>query len=272
MLIRNTLIVGAASFALAIACFAGVAAIAGPEIIKNGWTLPFDNDGDTIVVRENGKVIRTVRHVRVAGERPSPSVDRTFAWTGKDQLIIDLPVDVVFVQGAEAKVVASGPKSYIDRLRVDGGHVGLDESDNVDHDTLTIDHHGIRVQSDSDRVKITVIAPDITKFDVRGSGDLEIRRYDHPALAVTVSGSGDIQAAGRTETVAVDNSGSGWVNLTDLKAKDAVFDTSGSGGGALFATNKAKIDISGSGDVELRTEPKLVSSEISGSGEIRREY
>jgi hypothetical protein len=176
MLIRNTLIVGAASFALAIACFAGVAAIAGPEIVKNGWTLPFDNDGDTIVVRENGKVIRTVRHVRAAGERPSPTVDRTFAWTGKDQLIIDLPVDVVFVQGAEAKVVASGPKSYIDRLRVSGDRIGLDEGDNVDHDTLTIDHRGIRVQSDSERVKITVVAPDVTKFDVRGERQRQRRR------------------------------------------------------------------------------------------------
>ncbi|MCK5908376.1 MAG: DUF2807 domain-containing protein, partial [Caulobacter sp.] len=38
MLIRNTLIVAGASFALAIGCFAGVAAIAGPEIMKNGWT------------------------------------------------------------------------------------------------------------------------------------------------------------------------------------------------------------------------------------------
>jgi hypothetical protein len=272
MLIRNTLIVGVASLALAIACFAGVAAVAGPEIMKNGWTLPFDHDGDTIIVRENGKVIRTGRHVRVSGERPSPIVDRTFAWTGKDQLTIDLPVDVVFVQGAEAKVVASGPKGYIDRLRVDGGRIILADSDDIDHDSLTIDAHGLRVESDSDRVKITVIAPDVSRFDVRGSGDLEIRRYEHPTFAVTVSGSGDVQATGRTQTIAIDNSGSGDVELTDLKGVDAVVNLSGSGRGVVFATNKAKIEISGSGDVELRTEPKLVSSEITGSGEIRREY
>ncbi len=272
MLIRNTLIVAGASFALAVGCFAGVAAIAGPDIMKNGWTLPFERDGDTIVIRENGKVIRTGRHVRVYGERPSPGVDRTFAWTGKDELQIDLPVDVVFVQGAEARIVASGPKAYLDRLRVDGGKITLEDSDDIDHDSLTIDSHGLRVESDSDRVKITVVAPDVTKFDVRGSGDLEIRKYEHPTFAVTVSGSGDVQAAGRVDTIAIDNSGSGYVNLGDLKAKDAVVDVSGSGGGAVFATGKAKIDISGSGDVELRTEPKSVSSEITGSGDVRREY
>lgn len=270
MLIRNTLIVAGASFVLAIGCFAGVAAIAGPEILKNGWTLPLDHD-ETIVIRENGKVVRTGRHF-VQGRQSEPSVDRTFKWSGTDQLIIDLPVDVVFVQGAEAKIVASGPRSYVDRLRVDGGHITLADNDGVDHDSITINAFGVHVESDSDRMKITVIAPDVTKFDLRGSGDLEIRKFDHPAFAVQVSGSGDVEAAGRVETIAVDNSGSGYVNLADLKAKDAVFDVSGSGGGAVFASNKAKIDISGSGDVELRTEPKTVSSEITGSGEIRREY
>lgn len=270
MLIRNTLIVAGASFVLAVGCFAGVAAIAGPEILKNGWTLPLDHD-ETVVIRENGKVIRTGRSF-IRGRPSEPNIDRTFAWSGKDQLIVDLPVDVVFVQGAEAKIVASGPRSYIDRLRVDGGRITMADNDGADHASVTINAFGVHVESDSERVKITVIAPDVTKFDVRGSGDLDIRKYDHPALAVQVSGSGDVEAAGRARTVAVDGSGSGYVDLAELKAREAVVDVSGSGGGAVFATDKAKIDISGSGDVELRTEPKTVSSEITGSGEIRREY
>ena len=272
MLIRNTLIVAGASFALSVACFAGVAAVAGPEIIKNGWTFPIDRD-DTIVIRENGKVIRTGRHLSVHGQPSEPNYDRTFAWTGKDELRIDLPVDVVFVQGPEAKIVASGPRGYVERLRVDGGHISLADGNNDDGEgSVTINAFGVHFESESERVKITVIAPDVTKFDVRGSGDLDIRKYDHPTFAVQVSGSGDVEASGRVDAVALDNSGSGYVNLAELKAKDAVVDVSGSGGGALFATGKAKIDISGSGDVELRTEPKSVSSEITGSGEVRRDY
>jgi len=270
MLIRNTLIVAGASFVLAVGCFAGVAAIAGPDILNNGWTLPLERD-ETVVIRENGKVVRTGRHF-VQGRHAEPSVDRTFPWTGKDTLTIDLPVDVVFVQGAEAKIVASGPRSYIDRLRVDGGRITLGDNDGVDHDSITINAFGVHVESDSDRVKITVIAPDVTRFDVRGSGDLEVRRYDHPTAIVSVSGSGGVEATGRVGSLTLDNSGSAWVDLAELKAKDALVDVSGSGGGAVFATNKAKIDISGSGDVELRTEPKTVTSEITGTGEIRREY
>jgi hypothetical protein len=269
MLIRNTLIVAGASFALAIGCFAGVAAIAGPEIMNNGWTFPL-NGNDTVVVRENGKVIRSNAFGR--GERVSPNIDRTFPWTGKDELRIDLPVDVVFVQGAEARIVASGPKALIDRLRVDGGHLSLADGYDGDQGRVTINAFGVHFESDSSRVKITVIAPDVTKFDVRGSGDLDIRKYDHPAFAVSVSGSGDVEASGRTDAVAIDSSGSGYADLGELKARTAVADISGSGGGALFATTLARIDISGSGDLELRTEPKTVNSEISGSGEIRREY
>lgn len=272
MLIRNTLIVAGASFALAVGCFAGVAAIAGPEIMKNGWTFPINGE-DTIVIRENGKVVRSGRHLNIHGQPAAPNFDRTFAWTGKDELRVDLPVDVVFVQGPEAKIVASGPKAYVERLRVDGGHISLaDGSNDGGEGSITINALGVHFESDSERMKITVIAPDVTKFDVRGSGDLDIRKYDHPTFTVSVSGSGDVDASGRVETIAIDNSGSGYVNLTDLKGKDAVVDVSGSGGGAIFATNKAKVDISGSGDVELRTEPKSVSSEITGSGEVRREY
>lgn len=273
MLIRNTLIVAGASFALAVGCFAGVAAIAGPEFLKNGWSFPFDGE-ETVIIRENGKVVRTGRHLTQTYQTTevSPNVDRTFPWTGKDQLRLDLPIDVVFVQGKDAKIVASGPKRLIDRLRIDGDQISLDDTNYKEQGRVTINAFGVHVDSDSERMKITVIAPDVTKFDVRGSGDLDIRRYDHPTLAVSVSGSGDVEADGRAETISVDNSGSGHVDLGELKAKEAVFDVSGSGGGAVFATAKAKIDISGSGDVELRTEPRTVTSEITGSGEVRRDY
>ncbi len=271
MLIRNTLIVAGASFALAVGCFAGVAVIAGPQILNGGWTFPLNAD-DTVVIRHNGKVVRTERRFDGRAVTVGPSIDRTLPWTGKDTLQIDAPVDVVFVQGPDAKIIASGPKPYLDRLSVDGGRIALADGDDREQASVTINAFGVHVQSESERVKITVIAPDVTKFDVRGSGDLDIRRYDRPAISVDVSGSGDVEASGRVELVTVDSSGSGHVDLGDLKAKEAVVDVSGSGGGAIFATAKAKIAISGSGDVELRTEPKTVSSEITGSGEIRREY
>jgi hypothetical protein len=271
MLIRNTLIVGAASLALAVGCFAGVAWIAGPEIIKNGWTIPFNGD-ETIVIREGGKVIHTARHVGLGGGPAAPLVDRAFAWTGDDTLSVNLPVDVTYIQGSEAKVVISGPQAFVDHMRVEDGKLELDDDTVNRRATLTIDGHGLRVLSDAERVKVTVVAPAVTKFEVEGSGDLSIRRYDQPSFSVSIDGSGRVSAQGKTQTIAIENSGSGYAELGDLKGRDATIDVSGSGGGAVFATGKVKIDISGSGDVELRTEPKSLASEITGSGEVRRDF
>ncbi len=272
MLIRNTLIVGAASLALAVACFAGVAWIAGPEIIKNGWTIPFNGD-ETIVVREGGKVIHTAHHVGLGRGGPAASlVDRTFAWTGTDTLSIDLPVDVTYVQGDEAKVVISGPQAYVDHMRVEGGKLTLDDGEIAERATMTIGADGLQVRSDAERVKVTVVAPAVTKFEVEGSGELHIHRFDQPSFSVSIDGSGRVEAQGKTQTIAMENSGSGYAELGDLKGRDATIDVSGSGGGAVFATGKVKIDISGSGDVELRTAPKSVDSDVSGSGEVRKDY
>ena len=67
------IIVGAASLALAVVCFAGVAWVAGPEIIKNGWTIPINGD-ETIVVRDGGRVIHTGRHVGLGHGGPAPAL------------------------------------------------------------------------------------------------------------------------------------------------------------------------------------------------------
>lgn len=269
MLIRNTLIVAGASFVLAVGCFAAVGAIAGPELMKTGWTIPL-GDGTSFTVEDSdGKVIRKMRHAAIGGPA-APLVDRTLAWTGKDSLILDLPVDVDFIQGAEARIVVSGPKPYVDRLRLDGGRLSLDELELPHQAVMTLGRDGLQVRSDSDRVKITVIAPAVTRFEVRGSGDLDIRRYEQPALTLDVSGSGDVDAQGKVQSLTLDSSGSGHADLANLKARDAVVTVSGSGGGALFATDKARIDISGSGDVELQTEPKSTTTAITGSGQVTR--
>ena len=108
---------------------------------------------------------------------------------------------------------------------------------------VTLGSDGLQVRSDRDRMKITVVAPGVTRFEVRGSGDLDIRRYEHPSLGLDISGSGDVEAEGKAETITVGASGSGYADLAALKAKDVTIDVSGSGGGAVFATGKAKIDM-----------------------------
>jgi len=39
-MIRNLIVIAVASFVLTVACFAGVAAIGGRDLMEHGWTIP----------------------------------------------------------------------------------------------------------------------------------------------------------------------------------------------------------------------------------------
>jgi hypothetical protein len=154
---------------------------------------------------------------------------------------------------------------------VDGGRITF-TGEGAGPDDVTIDLNGVRIVDAGDRLRITVRAPAVNNFALNGSGDLEIMAYDQPKLTVQVQGSGDISAAGRTEAATVDIVGSGSVDLGELRTRDAMVDTSGSGDAVLAATGVVKVAIAGSGGVSLRVKPASLTSEISGSGDVDQDY
>lgn len=264
-MIRNLLIIAGASFVLMLACAAGVASLAGPVILKEGWTIPFD--GDDISIRST--------QIRVDGAKPSPIASRQLPWTG-ESLISDLPVDITYAQGSVARIDVSGPKAYIDRLRVENGRLSLEEVGGRDHDlhgeSLTIDRQGVRVHSNADRIKIVVTAPYVTHFQVDGSGDIEIENYNQTALNLAINGSGGVKADGKALNLTLTIAGSGDAELEDLSVQNADLAISGSGNTNVTAKSVVKIALSGSGDVALLAQPTSETSSISGSGSVRHNY
>jgi hypothetical protein len=265
-MIRNALIIGGASFVLMLGSFAGVAALAGPVILKDGWTIPFDHVGD-------GEF--RSRHVDISGAKASPMVSRQLAWTS-ETLTIDLPIDVTYVQGPVAGVEIRGPRAVVDRLRVEEGRISLTDGDgnhyDLNADSLTIDRNGIRFHSNADQTRIVVTAPNVSSFTLDGSGDLAIQGYNQPALTLALNGSGDINASGQTTGLVVATAGSGDAELDDLQALNAEIALSGSGDADISTSNTVKIAISGSGDVSLRRQPVSETSTISGSGSVHHNY
>ena len=108
-MIRTLLLIAAASFVLMLAAFGGAAALGGPELLRNGWTIDVgDNDSEAW---------------------SGPTVERTLEWTGGDRLTIALPADVVFTQGDTPSVVVSGPETAVQRITlVDGRLAFADEN------------------------------------------------------------------------------------------------------------------------------------------------
>ena len=248
-MIRTLLIITGASLVLCIAALAGAAALGGQDMARHGWTWTLRGHGD-------GQD-ETIRFQRADS---GPRVTRTLAWDGSDRLSIDVTADVTYVQGDAASVEISGPRDQVEGLRLSGGRLTFDDDDDTNVVMFGWRNH--------DRLRITVTAPSISRFDLSSSGDLSIRGYDQPTLFVAIDGSGDVEASGRTEALELDISGSGEADLSALETRDADVEISGSGEAAVGPTGAARISISGSGDVDLTRRPASLTQTISGSGDV----
>ena len=256
-MIRNLFIIAGAGLVLSAACIAGAAALGGADLKRHDWSWTFrDDDGDS------------VHFERARGER-GPDITRTLAWSGTDTLSVELPGEVTYVPGTETSVTVSGAQSAVERVRVENGRIFMVQSG--ERVTLGWRNGELTGWSDNDDLRVTVTAPSVTRFDLSGSGRLKINNYDQPTLTLDISGSGEVEAVGKTTTLAVDLSGSGEVDMRDLATRDATIEISGSGEATVAPTGKADIDIAGSGDVYLTTRPAQITRDISGSGDVHED-
>lgn len=247
-MIRTLLIITGASLVLCVAALGGAAAVGGRDMARHGWSWTLRGDDET---------------VRFQRADSGPRVTRTLAWDGGDRLEIDLAADVAYVQGDAASVEVTGPREQVEGLRLNGGRLSFDDGD--DGVEVVVFGRGGR-----DRLRITVTAPAVRSFGLSGSGDLVIRGYDQPSLAIAINGSGEVEATGRTESVDLDISGSGEADLAGLETRDADIDISGSGEAKVGPTGAARITISGSGEVDLTRRPATLAQSLSGSGEVNQ--
>jgi hypothetical protein len=103
-------------------------------------------------------------------------------------------------------------------------------------------------------------------LEVSGSGDIDYQGRSETLLC-TVSGSGNIRVRGQAPVLDANISGSGSMELLDLNAEKAEVDISGSGDCKVNATETLDVEISGSGEVRYKGEPRL-RSKIWGSGDV----
>lgn len=252
-MIRTLFIIAGAAFVLSLATLGGAAALGSRDLAGNGWSWTFVDGGDGF---QRGS----------RAENLGPDIIRSVAFEGGERLELDLSAEVTYVQGAANTVVITGPQAVIDRVRVQGSRLWMD--DGPERVTLRWENGSLNGWSDSERISIVVTAPSVTAFDVEGSSDLKIRDYDHDALAIDLSGSGEIEVDGRATTLELDISGSGEADLSRLVLTDANVAIAGSGEARLGPTGQADISISGSGDVELTEQPATLNQSVSGSGDI----
>ncbi|HRO33528.1 MAG TPA: DUF2807 domain-containing protein [Brevundimonas sp.] len=258
---RTLLIIAGAALVLCLACLGGAAALGGRDMARHGWAWTVRDD--------NGESVR-IERVRGGGSNDlGPRITRNLAWSG-ETLTLDSSLDVDFVQGAEAGVVVTGPKGLADRVRVENGRIFLAEGD--ERVVFGWGPDGLNARSERGELSIVVTAPRVSRFDINGSGDLTLRNYDQPTLAIGVNGSADVTGTGKTQRLELEITGSGDVDLGDLTLTDAAITINGSGEARAGPTGKADIDISGSGDVTLTRRPAQLNRTITGSGAVEESF
>lgn len=106
--------------------------------------------------------------------------------------------------------------------------------------------------------------------DVSGSGRVAVSATIDGLADFGISGSGKIEAKGKADRVTARISGSGRVLAADLETNHCEVRISGSGDVAINVSNELDANISGSGSVSYRGNPKKVNSHSSGSGKVRK--
>ncbi len=183
------------------------------------------------------------------GDTRTHTVTRELPWDGSESLYVDVPANVHYVQTAgEGKVIVTGAARSVSSLRAEGGELRDERW-----------HTG-------DALDITLYAPKVSRFSIKGKDTLVIENYDQPELHIETSGRADVRASGRAGVVTLALEGAGWVDLSQLVSAGAEVSLTGSRHALLAPTEWAKV--SGGGSVVFVTRPAKVETNLGESGKV----
>ena len=117
------------------------------------------------------------------------------------------------------------------------------------------------------KIEVSPLTAGNLKISINGDGIVNFDDVVADVLAVDISGLGEVNAAGEVNTLYVDLSGSGKIQVSELRARMGTFDVSGSGDISAWVTDVLTVDISGSGMMDYYGSP-VVNATISGSGNV----
>ena len=210
----------------------------------------------------------------------------------------DGPIDVVVHQGAVAAIQVRAEQRMLPKittqqqgniLRIDTHGLMIGSMRNIQVDVTLptlqkIQQHGsgdVRVSGFSgDQFELLTQGSGEMALDgqfkqidasLHGSGDLTLAGGSSDKIALDVFGSGNVTSSGQVKTLRIAIAGSGDVDASDLKADQIVVDVTGSGDGVVYARQSAKVNVRGSGNVDIKGAPAQRDISSSGSGDIRFE-
>lgn len=167
-------------------------------------------------------------------------------------------VGKIYLSKGAQKVTVKGQANIIDNLKtkVEDGQWSIEFNDKT---------------RNYESLEFHISLPDVEGLSIAGSGTI-IGEDDFDGLDkldIAIAGSGDVKFSGSAAKVAISISGSGTVDVENMKTEDCRVDIAGNGDCRIEVTDELKVSIAGSGDVKYKGSPRL-STSIAGSGRVSR--
>lgn len=164
--------------------------------------------------------------------------------------------DVIATIGSTTSLSVTGDDNLIPYVTtvVEGGVLVVDMKPGSYHW-----RHGLRVE---------VTTPTLENVSIDGSADVNVNGLSGGSFGVDISGSGSLRGFGSVDKLTVSVSGSGDLRLYDVVAREVHVTISGSGDAQVHATDTLIAEVSGSGDIRYRGNPRNPRLSISGSGSV----
>ncbi len=206
-------------------------------------------------------------------------ISQTRAVSGFDRIILRHYGDIFLVQGDEERLAITTEEEMLPILisEVRDGALHLYQDRNW-LEWITLPHYPIRYDlfvkslkevsiSGSGSMQAGRLQSDALELGISGAGKVQVSELDLAGLEVKIGGSADLHLAGKAVDQRIRISGSAQIDARDLLSKSVDLRISGSGEAWVFAEESLRVDISGSGKVHFKGNPRL-SQKVSGSAEI----
>lgn len=195
---------------------------------------------------------------------PAAAEERRYSVTDFDRLIVEGPFVVHLVVGRTSSATATGSREAIDRVTVDsqgrmlrirrnrnawGGAPGAD----VGTVTIALEARSLRSARLIGPARLQVDGAEglNVEFSVEGSGVLRATAVDADNLTLALAGSGRLDLAGATRRLRANFQGTGDVEGTNLRARDATVATTTVGTVTLTVDGPVTVNAGGLGDVVI---------------------
>ena len=229
----------------------------GKLYLKQGSPQKVELEGDRDVLEEVETEVSGGR-LRIGRE------DKWFNWSGDDKITVYITVpniEGVSVSGSGDIIGQTKIRTNDIDLNVSGsGSLSLEVEANGDVDANVSGSGDMQLKGHFESFE----------SDVSGSGRVHLDAAIDGAADFGISGSGKIEASGSADLVKASISGSGKVLAAELVTNRCDIRISGSGDVEINVRNELDANISGSGSVSYRGDPKKVNSNASGSGKVRK--